>query len=70
MNLPLALRAVSFRIVDAAPVITKCGALNKHAISWMMLTSNRPIEANLWRPVEQLGTKAQHSFRLNRNHDT
>jgi hypothetical protein len=29
--------ALSFRTVEAAPVITRCGTLNKHAVSWMRL---------------------------------
>ena len=33
----LALRAVNFRTVDDAPMITRCRALNKHANLWMML---------------------------------
>jgi hypothetical protein len=47
----LVLRLVSFRTVDAAPVITRCGTLNIHALSWMTLSSESQLEAHLWRPV-------------------
>jgi hypothetical protein len=70
MNLPLALRAVTFRTVDVAPVITKYGVLNKHAISWMTLSSYRPLEAHLWRPVVQSDAKMQRVFRSYWNHYT
>jgi hypothetical protein len=33
----LALRAITFRTVDTALVITKCAIPNRHALSWMML---------------------------------
>jgi hypothetical protein len=34
MNLPLGTAGThSFRTVDAEPLITRCGTLNKHAIS-------------------------------------
>jgi hypothetical protein len=65
-----ALRALSFRALDAEPAITRYRMLNKHAISWMMLTPECPLQAHLWHPVVQMDAKVQHTFRLYRNHYT
>src|SRR5215204_1541776 len=54
--------ALSFRTVDAAPAITRYRALNKHAISWMMLSRDRPLEAHLWRTFDQSCAEAQPVF--------
>src|SRR5215207_3771402 len=44
------------------------GTLNKHAISWLTLSSYRPLEAHLWCLVVQAGAKTQPVFRLYWNH--
>jgi hypothetical protein len=46
------------------------GALSKHAISWMTLSSDCPLEANLWQSVVQSCAKVQPVFRSNRDYYT
>jgi hypothetical protein len=43
----------------------RCGALSKHAISWMTPRSESQLEAHLWRPVVQSRAEEQSVFRLN-----
>src|SRR5215207_3791071 len=64
----LVLRVVSFRSLNAQPALTRCRAVDKDAISWMTLSSDRPLEPHVWRPVVQAGAKTQPVFRLYWNH--
>jgi hypothetical protein len=47
----------------------KIWVLNKHAISWMILTAIRQLEAHLWQSVVQSHGEVQRIFRLYRNHN-
>jgi hypothetical protein len=54
---------VNFRSLDAGPVITSYWALDKHAISWIALSSDRPLEVHLWVTFVQSDAKTQPVFR-------
>jgi hypothetical protein len=70
MNLPLGTAGTQLSRPRCRTAITRYRMLNKHAASWIALSSDRPLDTHLWVTFVQPGAKMQHTFRLYRNHYT